>query len=412
MVTQPPATPSPWQLQRVRIALLGMYASANLGDVAIQQTTMAALRARRPGIEFVGVCTDPSDAARTFGMNARSISGFGPLHSAAAPMQSASKAWYESAPWPIQRTASRWLIERHMREFDMMIVSGSGQIDDFWGGPWSQPLRLLNWTRAARRLKRQVAYFGVGVDQLHTHDGRRMVKAALSMADSRVLRDSGSLQALQEIGLQARCEVCPDPAFYLLPPWAHGTPTFSEGRFAVISPIARNAWPDSSGLTHDEYVKVLASCADHLLSLGVQVRFVCSQTRMDPPVVALVQSAMKAKASDTVVQTPSGVADYLHAVRGAQVVLASRLHALILSMVAGTPVVAISYARKVRQQMIDVGLERFDLPYEELASRSPRPLIDDVLNQRDAIASHIAQVVALNRDELNRHFDQLASLIP
>ena len=60
-----------------RIGLLGMYASANLGDTAIQQAVMGALRVRHPDVEFVALCTDPEDAALTLGLHAHHLSGIG-----------------------------------------------------------------------------------------------------------------------------------------------------------------------------------------------------------------------------------------------------------------------------------------------------------------------------------------------
>ncbi len=43
----------------VRIGLVGMYASANLGDTVIQTVVMAALRSRRVEVDFVGLSPDP-----------------------------------------------------------------------------------------------------------------------------------------------------------------------------------------------------------------------------------------------------------------------------------------------------------------------------------------------------------------
>jgi polysaccharide pyruvyl transferase WcaK-like protein len=63
----------------VRIGLLGMYASANLGDTAIQMVVMSALRSRRPDIDFVGLSHDPEDVVRTHGIPGFPASGEGPL---------------------------------------------------------------------------------------------------------------------------------------------------------------------------------------------------------------------------------------------------------------------------------------------------------------------------------------------
>ena len=46
--------------------------------------------------------------------------------------------------------------------------------------------------------------------------------------------------------------------------------------------------------------------------------------------------------------------DYVAAVKDAQVVVGSRLHAMILALVAGAPTIAISAVRKVHQQFADI----------------------------------------------------------
>lgn len=402
-----PLTPS------VRVGLLGMYASANLGDTAIQTAVMQAMRERRPDVEFVAICTDPADAVRTFGLRAHDVSGLchpidPPKHG--APVVDAQDGPWSRAPRPLQLVATAWRTRRITRELDMLLVSGSGQIDDFWGGPWEQPFRLLAWSMAARRQRKPVAYFGVGVDQLLTRAGRRLCAAALAQAQLRVLRDAGSLTALRALGFDEDCGVCPDPAFYLRAPDA--TAGATEPPFAVMSPIARQAWPGASDETYAAYLQSLSAAADLLQQRGLEVRFVCSQTRMDPPLVSRVQAAMRSDAGATRVITPDSVDGYLRAVQGARVVVASRLHALILALVAGTPVVGVSYARKVTQQMADAGLADCCIELATLDGRQLLERIDHVLARGDAMRSHIDATVADFHTQLAQQFDRLAALLP
>ena len=397
-----------------RVGLVGMYASANLGDTAIQTAVMSALRARRPNVEFVGVCTDPADAVRTFGLTALHVSGFGhAIDPSSLDLVTGDRGpdLWERAPLPLRLIAAAVRIDRHMRGMDMLLVSGSGQIDDFWGGPWEQPFRLLAWASAARRQGKPVAFFGVGVDQLLTWLGTRLATAALSRAQLRVLRDPGSLHALRQTGFAAECDVCPDPAFHLADTGGVAVPR-AEAAFAVVSPIARNAWPGNLATSYERYLTALAAAADHLQQCGLEVRFVCSQTRMDPPIVPLIQNAMRGNAAATRTITPTSVDHYLREVRGADIVVASRLHALILALVVGTPVVAVSYARKVAQQMADAGLSNFCLELDTLHHDALLGRVTMVLGHQDEIRSQVAATSARLRGELDVRFDRLAAMIP
>jgi polysaccharide pyruvyl transferase WcaK-like protein len=132
---------------------------------------------------------------------------------------------------------------------------------------------------------------------------------------------------------------------------------------------------------------------------------------MDPPIVPAVQAAMRGDAAATRVVTPQGVDDYLRAVQGATVVVASRLHALILALVAGTPVVGVSYARKVTQQMADAGLAACCLELATLSEPALTELIDHVLAQPEAMRAHVAATTARFHADLGGQFDRLAALM-
>lgn len=407
-----PAGPRPGAA--VRVGLLGMYASANLGDTAIQTAVMQALLARRPDIEFVGLCTDPMDAAQTFGIRARHLSCesamlLPPVNGCDQPVPAGEAGIsFERLPAPVARCVSAWRIDRQMRDLDMLLISGSGQIDDFWGGPWEQPFRLLAWTAAARRQRKPAAVFGVGVDQLLTRLGTTFCKQALQRAQLRVLRDAGSLDALRAMGLQVDTDVCPDPAFHLRPV---GTAAPADPAFAVISPIARNAWPGGNE-PYEAYLAALAAAADHLQRRGLEVRFVCSQTRMDPPIVERVKQRMRGNAAGTRVMDVRTVDEYMQEVAGAAVVVGSRLHAMILALVAGTPVVAVSYARKVQRQLQDVGLADYLLELRDVQAEALLARIDRVLSEQQGLRTHIRQQSTLFRAQLDGQFDRLAALVP
>ncbi|MBL0125037.1 MAG: hypothetical protein IPP88_20760 [Betaproteobacteria bacterium] len=123
----------------IRIGLMGMYVSRNLGDVAIQLAVMAALKARRPDIEFIGLCQVPADTVRSFKIPAMASSGETEMlmpadnDNSVVPVTTAEGSRLSRL---VGRFTSLLRIRRVMRDLDMLLISGSGQIDDFWGGPW------------------------------------------------------------------------------------------------------------------------------------------------------------------------------------------------------------------------------------------------------------------------------------
>lgn len=397
---------------KVRIGLLGMYASRNLGDTAIQIAVMRALRARRSEIEFIGLCQDPEDTVRTFGISAFASSGEGPL---IMPGSGAPAVVGARVPGPgvARRLAAIFRIQRQMRELDMLLVSGSGQVDDFWGGPWGQPFRLFVWCAAARSQRKPVVFFGVGVDEVTTRLGAWFSVRALELAQLRMLRDGGSLDALRAMGLVSSAEIFPDPAFYLVGDESRKSDKAAAALpFAVISPISRRAWPGTEDASYGAYLSTLAAVGDELQRQAIEVRFVCSQTKMDPPIVDRVRERMSYNvvgARDVAVKT---VDEYLSAVSGASVLVGSRLHALILALVVGTPVVAVSAVRKVGQQLTDIELP--DHAFDLRSVRTPELLarIHEILQHQDSLRTQIHERTREFRRQLDVGFDRVADLIP
>ncbi len=397
----------------VRIGLLGMYASRNLGDVAIQLAVMSALRARQSNIKFVGLCQDPEDTVRTFNIPAMASSGEGELLTPATLSDVMRKI-----PTSDESRLSRLLgkisalrqIQRQMRLLDVLLISGSGQIDDFWGGPWAQPFRLMAWSFAARSQGKKVVVFGVGVDELRTRLGGWFCIRALNCAAICVVRDSGSRDALRKLGYRHAIDVCADPAFHLEVKEAIGMPG-ETGCFAVISPISRRAWPGEEDSAYDAYLSTLARVAEHLQERSLQVRFVCSQIRMDPPIVERIFDRMKPDIIRPTFVDVRSVDEYLAAVKGARLVVGSRLHALILALVVGTPVVAISAVRKVHQQFADIGLADHAFAMQSIRLPELLACIDSIISHPDQVRDKVVKTTREFRLQNAAQFDRIGKLI-
>jgi len=391
---------------------MGAYVSRNLGDVAIQLAVMGALKARRPDIEFVGLCQDPADAVQLFRIPAMPSSGEAEMlrpvpgdTSIPAPPTNPERGRVSRL---LARLPALARIRREMRALDMLLISGSGQIDDFWGGPWAQPYNMMMWSWLARRQNKPVAVFGVGVDELSTRLGERFCLRTLNAAQLCVVRDPGSRDALEKMGYRLPVDVCADPAFHL----SGSGKQPDDPPYAVISPISRRAWPGAEDESFDRYLTALAEVADQLQSQGVQVRFACSQIKMDPPVAARVRERMKGDRDRAPLVEVKTVDEYLAAVAGARVVVGSRLHALILATVAGTPAVAVSAVRKVHQLFADMGMTdlSFDMHALDVATLVRR--VQEVVREPEKSRQRVRAVAAEFAAQLDARFDRLAALIP
>lgn len=390
-----------------RVGLLGPYASRNLGDAAIQMAVIAELRQRFPGTEIVGVCPDPEDTVRTLGISAFPLSGAGGLTAEAVTTEVHASEHCDASGRG--RLAAFTNISAFVRSLDLLVVSGGGQLDDHWGGPWQQPFSLLVWTALARLHGVRVAIFGVGLDLLSTRLSKAFAFTALRLANHRAFRDAGTLAALRATGFCLPSRVCPDLAFGLPLNVIEASDSVpGAGPFAVVSPISEKVWLDTSQAAYDNYLKALTSTCERLLAGGLGVRLVCSQTAMDPPVARrIVERLGSQHGHNCEIREAPTVQSYLGLVRGARVIIASRLHAAILALLAGSPVVAVAYARKVRQLMQDVHLAQYSVDFDAVSASGLVALVERSLAEEASLRGHILKQTEAYRAALGVAYDEM-----
>jgi polysaccharide pyruvyl transferase WcaK-like protein len=384
-----------------------MCGSANLGDTAIQEVMIAELRKRRPDVAFVGLSSKPEDVAHTLGIPGFPATGLGQV------VRPGEEPRAEPLPGG-GRLGSVRNIFRAADHLDMVIVSGGGQLEDFWGGPWAHPFRLLVWAASARARGRALAAFGVGVDELRSPLSNRFARTAIRLAAVRYFRDVDSaVRICGEADSFMAGDVAPDAAFGLpsVPASSAPRPSGDGEAFAVLSPPAFSAFGGVSREAYDRYLRALAATGDALARQGLRVRFVCSQTTMDPPVVEEVVGLMS---EPGYVELPAvtDVEGFLAAVRGARVVVASRLHAIIFSAVAECPLVAVSPTREATRQVFDLDLTEWCLPIDGLEADRLMDVTRLAAQDHRAVRSKVSERVEELRDRLGEAFDELAAAIP
>jgi hypothetical protein len=152
---------------------------------------------------------------------------------------------------------------RHRREvaarltgFDHVVVSGGGQLDEFWGGAFGHPYTLYRFAGAARRAGARLDILSVGTGTLATRLGRRFVRRALEAASYRSFRDARSRELAGPAGAAAGDPIVPDLAYGLPVAWLEPAPRARAGsasrRCATPTPgcgrsrtprATRTTWP-------------------------------------------------------------------------------------------------------------------------------------------------------------------------
>ncbi|MGH9961198.1 MAG: polysaccharide pyruvyl transferase family protein, partial [Pyrinomonadaceae bacterium] len=286
----------------MKFALLTPYTGGNLGDAAIQEAVISNIRRRYSHSQICLITLSPGTTSQLHGVPAYPIgvTTFGPgfeLRNDKVPSNETVGSLFAHIKTTVKRypvlyatllrihqiyqiyqkvmvlIGFRELLHigtafRVMRGVSMLIVSGGGQLDDYWGGAFRQPYALLKWGLISKVLGTKFVVMSVGTCSL-SKLSMFFVKRALGLADYRSYRDQTSKDLLASIKFTRDDPVYPDLAFsYVRNLYQRSAPGNNVGRVVGVSPIAylsRYGWPETNLAVYDNYVKSLVGFVSELI---------------------------------------------------------------------------------------------------------------------------------------------------
>jgi polysaccharide pyruvyl transferase WcaK-like protein len=431
--------------QAMKIGLLTPYNGGNLGDGAIQEAVIAGIRARYPEACLHGLTLDPAKTRQLHAIPCSPLTALSLPHygMAVAPQPSAVGESPEPGAAPAHRlrefikgigplfrlaklaqrlvgvarclpAEARFIREgyRLFKGFDMLVVAGGGQLDDYWGGPWGHPYTLLKWGLIARAAGARYVFLSVGTCTLESPLSVLFVKWALRLACYRSYRDQHSKQLLERFTFTCDDPVVPDLAFSRDVPAA--APRQGGGRPVVaVSPIAylsSHSWPKKELGTYAPYLAALTEFVGGLLRNGNAVILYYTDTT-DRIVVSEMMAALREQVPETCgsleSQTIGSVEALLTLMTRVDCVVASRLHGVILAHLAGRPVLAVSYDRKVTTHMENLGQSAYCLDIHTVDTAALAAGFDRLCRDQQEVRVAVAGEIARYRSALGSQYDQV-----
>lgn len=453
-----------------RIGLLTPYGGTNLGDGAIQTATMEGIRRHLPETRLWGITLNPNETARRHSIPCfpatgllvsfyseslfESVNGLrvrfsgndsrsgarNPAHSAEpTAISRRDRIWQRLKAIPVVGAALRFLVKsartsfvvvheirhistslRFVRDLDMVIVAGGGQLDEEWGGPWGHPYVLFRWALLTRMAGKKFVVLSVGVGELRTVLGRLFTKGALALACYRSYRDLVSKGLLEQRWPFTQGDACvPDLAFAMRL-LKNETSSLPRERPLIvgIGPIAfghATNWPTPAPKVYATYLSNLVEFVEKLDSMECKVVLFTS-SGADRQVVRELKEKISqdysASLSERIcVPRVDTVDDFFAEVGKVDLVVASRLHGAILSHMLSKPVLAISFDIKVDTHMRDMGqsdylLNIYGFSANDLIERFEL-LIRDAKNIKKTLNEHLLGF----REPLEKQYQQLATLL-
>jgi polysaccharide pyruvyl transferase WcaK-like protein len=437
------------------VALLSPSGWGNLGDEAIVNSVIHAVRLRLPEVPILGLTLNPEDTVKRHGIPAFTCTGFAvgdygvsedkpwatPSQGGQATLDDATSGPMDAGPQLGLRRIARtipgvratWRAVRRIRaevrhrrllaeatsRLRFVVVAGGGQLDDFWGGVLGHPYVLWRWARRARSTGSKFLILSVGTGTLATPLARRFVRRALAYADYRSYRDEGSRRLIRDRREDA-APVVPDLAFGLpVDLYRRGPVPDGERPVVGVSPMPHcdpRVWPVRDASRYRSYLERLGAVAARLIDTGHELVLYGTDKPDALCVIDLKNEIAKRVPSESLgrVKTPAvgDVRELFAALAPVRLTIASRLHGVILPHLLGIPVVALSYERKVGAIMKDMGCEKYCTDIDAFGVDEVLESVREVMARRSQVSREIDRLVEGFRRQVNGQYDLVFGSAP
>ena len=179
----------------MKILIIGWFGAGNMGDEAILISELLSLRKKIEGVKFYILSFDPEKTKRLTANipEVRKILRMGSKHN-------------------IFRSQFLGLLMK-FREVDAVLIGGGGIFQDiynFYPIPFFAAMALL-----ARLNNKHLLLYCLGIGPVHSSLGKKLCRLAVKCADMVSVRDSGSKELLENLGITREIFVSADPVFLL-----------------------------------------------------------------------------------------------------------------------------------------------------------------------------------------------------
>jgi len=253
----------------------------------------------------------------------------------------------------------------------------------------------------------------VGAGPIYGTLGRWLVKSILFLADFRSYRDNSTMQYLEGIGFRANNDrVYPDLAFSLpedvMP---HRDPQNSPRSvvgLGVMVYAGKYSVATSNDATYLSYLENLATFARWLLVRGYDIRLLSGDlpdTRARQEFRDLLREQLLVCDEERIIDEPIySVENLLSQIMATDIVVATRFHNVLLSLLCNKPVISISFHHKCESLMSEMGLSEYCLDINDLRADSLIEKFCDLETNSDIIKPSIRAKAREFREALDEQY--------
>ncbi len=379
----------------MKIGLFGQFGSGNLGNDGSLEAMLQLLRRVRPDADLPCICPRPDVVSRRFGIATAQLGG--------RPFSSGIIRAVDKVFLKLPHRLSGFIGAVTVAHgLDLVIVPGTGILDDFGEGPFGWPLVVLCWALATRLGGAKLAFVSIGAGPVANGMSRRFIRMAGLIAAFRSYRDTISQDFMKSLGVDSRADPVSADLAFALPP-AEDEPRNHAQGCVGIGVMTYRGWKkrDARGpAIYEAYLGKLAEIAETLLRQGQQVRLLIGDLGDREAIDNLLNRIHAPGAEKIVVEPAASLEDVMRQIATTDIVVASRYHNIVCALAMGRPAISLGYAAKNGALLSDTGLDGFQHHIETFDPKAVLAQIDTMLERREQLAADVREGVKRYRLQL------------
>ena len=442
----------------IAVGIFGHYGNENLGDEAIISAVIQQVRKRIPEATLYGFSLNPDDTKKRHNIESYAIrrttsssaseassstkvGGVSESQSQDSNLETAksilgrTKGFVRRIPviGPVLRSlyalpsmSAEFIAEtiflvgiyRLLKKVDVLIVAGSNQFLDSYGGPWGFPYPLSKWSLLSKLARCRVCYLSVGANPIASRLSKLLIRSALKFVPYVSCRDESSKKIVKSIKQETEVKVYPDLAFGLDMP--NQIPKSEDDRSKTkritigINPMPvydGRYWYVSDTEKYECYTTIIAQAAREIIEQGYELYFFGTQPTdynvIDDVVAKMRVSEHNVASTEMLVHRMGDVDGLIADLRKADIIVATRFHGVVLSLALEKPVVAISYYRKTQDLMNESGLGEYAISVDELATEELLSKLRLAIHNREEVENILARKIPEYREAVAYQYDHI-----
>lgn len=410
----------------MKISLFGQFGSGNTGNDGSLESMILFLRKMRPDAELLCICSDPKDVQARYGIPAMSVGGPA-LSGTAARLLNKT---FCNLP---RRFALLYTALVQFSGIDLLIIPGTGILDDFQERAFGWPLVLFCWCLAARVRNTPIAFVSIGAGPINGRLSRWLLVSAARMATYRSYRDDTSLHFMKSVGVDTIKDYrYPDIAFSLPSPPSSPNesgqpparqPCAGRGATGSYKPLTigvgimkYRGWQSDDPRADKIYADYIAKMSHVLTRLLADGHRIClfmgdvtDELARDDILTALAGAISTADRARLEVHSVASLHDVMAIVGRVNVTIVSRYHNLVCSLKLARPSISLGYAQKNDDLMQAFGQQAYCRHIETFDTEELLVLVRQLIAKRidvteiiDLFNARVQLLLADQQDLLKR----------